>query len=142
MKKIIGLFLILSVLIWYSSLYANQSININAVVGNINHSPIILSINPDSNPRIIRTNKTQSYTIYFSDNEKDEITYTITPKDWYSNPISWTIYSEDYDNNNWAYINFLYLSPSIIPNWNISEIVLTLNDWVNVVTKKLNLYIY
>ncbi len=142
MKKIISIF-ILCVLI-FLSVKANQSVIVSAVVWNDNHAPIILSVTPNSDPRILAKNKTQSYTIYFRDDEKDQITYTITPQNWFANPISGTILSSDYDTASWAYINFLYLSPAISdtslnPN---EKITITLNDWPKVIKKELNLYIY
>lgn len=142
MKKIISIF-ILCVLI-FLSVKANQSVIVSAVVWTDNHSPVILSVNPNSNPRILATNKTQSYTIYFRDDEKDQITYTITPDNWFANPISGTILSSNYDTASWAYINFLYLSPAtsnISSNPN-EKIIVTINDGVTVVKKELNLYIY
>lgn len=138
MKKIISILLFLSILI--STAYANQSVIVSAVVGSLNHAPIILSVSPNSNPRILKKNATQSYTIYFKDDEKDTVYYTISPVSWYTNPISWTISSSNYDASNWAYINFLYLAPATA---NPSEkIIVTINDWPNVIVKELNLYIY
>jgi hypothetical protein len=142
MKKIISIF-ILCVLI-FLSVKANQSVIVSAVVWNDNHAPIILSVTPNSDPRILATNKTQSYTIYFRDDEKDKVSYTITPENWFANPISGDILTTDYDSWSWAYINFLYLSPAtsnISSNPN-EKITVTINDWPTVVKKELNLYIY
>lgn len=138
MKKIILIF-ILCVLI-FLSVKANQSVIVSAVVWNINQAPLVLDINPNSNPRFLARNKTQSYTIYFRDTEKDIVHYTITPVNGYSNPISGTILSTDYDSWSWAYINFLYLAPALATT--NEKVIVTLNDWPNVVVKELNLYIY
>lgn len=138
MKKIFVIFSILVLIL--SQVHANQSVIVSAIVGSLNHAPVILSVFPDSNPRILKVNKTQSYTIYFRDDENDTINYTITPQNWYANPISWTISSSNYDSNNWAYINFLYVAPAVVnPN---EKVIVTISDWSNVVVKELNLYIY
>lgn len=138
MKKIISIIFIFTIL--FLSVRANQSVIVSAVVGSLNHAPVILSVFPDSNPRILRTNKTQSYTIYFRDDEKDNINYTITPLNWYSNPISWSLNSTNYDSSSWAYINFLYLAPATTST--NEKVTVTISDWSNVIVKDLNLYIY
>ncbi len=138
MKKIIFIFSFIFLILLQTQ--ANQSVVVSAIVWNQNSAPIIISINPDSNPRILKTNRTQSYTLYFRDNEKDFVSYTITPKNWYTTPISGTIKSSDYDNNNWAYINFLYLAPATAyPDENVT---VTINDGTSIVSKELNLYVY
>lgn len=142
MKKITSIFIIFILL--FINVKANQSVIVSAVVWTWNHAPIILSVTPNSDPRILAKNRIQSYTIYFRDDEKDQITYTITPENWFSNPMNGTILSSNYDADNGAYINFLYLSPatsntSINPN---EKIIVTINDWTTVVKKELNLYIY
>lgn len=142
MKKIISWILTLFFLFSPSVLNANGSIVVSAVVWNINQSPIILSVNPDWDPWILQTNEVQNYSIYFKDTENDKIYYTITPwnNSWYVNPISWVINTTDYDNNDWAYINFLYLAPAIAKY--DAVVTVTLNDWPNITSKQLNLYIY
>ncbi len=137
MKKIINIILLL-ILWFFITTDANQSVIVSATVWNTNSMPVITNINPSSNPRIIKINKTQTYKITVNDTDNSKLTYTITPKDGYTNTISWEI---DLLNNTW-YINFLYLSPSSIPNWNYSYITLTINDGQNVLTQNLNLYIY
>lgn len=124
------------------SVNANNSVVVSAIVGSLNQAPLILRVNPNWDPWILEKNKIQNYTIYFKDNEKDTIYYTITPQwnSWFVNPISWVINTSNYDNNKWAYINFLYLSPAS-PNPSAS-IILTLNDGPNVTFKKLNIYVY
>lgn len=142
MKKLIVLFLILSSTLLPFQTNANSSVIVSAVVGSLNQAPLVLSVNPNWDPWILETNSIQDYIIYFKDNEKDTVYYTVTPWDnsWYVTPISWVINPWDYDSNNWAYINFLYLAPAI---WNSNaSITITLNDWPNVTFKKLNLYIY
>lgn len=142
MKKIISIILLISVMTTPFSLKASESVSVSAVVWNINQAPRILSVNPSSNPRLLEVWETQNFTISLTDNEKDTIYYTITPKDWYSNPISWVINPQNYNNDGIAYINFLYLAPASIQSDINSEIIVTLNDWPNVITRKINLYIY
>lgn len=138
MKKIISFFILFISLL--NITIANENVIVSAIVWLSNHPPLVLSVIPNSDPRIIKTNKTQSYTLYFKDDEKNIITYTITAWSGFTNPISWTISSLDYDSSSWAYINFLYLSP---PTSNPNEsIIVTLNDWNSLITKKLNLYVY
>lgn len=139
MKKIITSSIIFLALIFNTiNISANESVIVSAVVWLGNQWPVIIDVNPDANPWIIGTNKTQNYTLTFKDNEEDTVTYTITPNSWFSNPISWTISS--YDNNWLAYINFVYLSPAIRdPN---ETITVTINDWTTTISKTLNLYIY
>lgn len=137
MKKIINIILLL-ILWFFITTDANQSVIVSATVWNTNSMPVITNINPSSNPRIIKINKTQTYKITVKDTDNSKLTYTITPKDGYTNTISWEI---ELLNNTW-YINFLYLSPNNIPNWNYSYITLTINDGQNVLTQNLNLYIY
>lgn len=138
MKKIIFIFSFIFLILLTAQ--ANQSVIVSAIVWNQNSAPLIMSVNPDSNPRILKTNRTQSYTLYFRDNEKDFVSYTITPQNWYTTPISGTINSSDYDNNSWAYINFLYLAP---PTAYANEsIIVTINDGTSIVSKQLNLYVY
>jgi|GEM_PF-2367084 len=122
--------------------FANQSVNVSAIVGAINHAPVILSVTPSSDPKLLGTNKIQNYTIYFRDDEKDTITYTITPVSGYTNPISGTINPADYDGADGAYINFTYLSPSAVPAPNPTTVTVTLNDGSNLVNKDIRLYIY
>lgn len=134
--------LFISVLFWIVSISYAQQVVVSAIVWSIDRAPQILTINPDSDPKVIARNKTQNYTIYFSDTEKDTVYYTITPLSWYTNPISWTVNSSDYDSASWAYINFTYLAPSTKPTPNPTKVTVTLNDWPNLVTKDINLYIY
>ena len=77
--------------------FADQSVQVTAVVGSINHSPVIASVSPSSDPKLLGKNKIQNYTLYFRDDEKDTVSYTITPVSGYTNPISGTINPTDYD---------------------------------------------
>lgn len=142
MKKILAFIFMIGVLINPSFISANWSVIVSAIVGSLNSAPLVLSVNPDGNPWILWTQELQNYIIYFKDNEKDKIYYTITPWDnsWYVNKTSWVIEPSEYDWSNWAYINFLYVAPWI-PN-ETAKIILTLNDWPNVTFKELKLYIY
>ncbi len=141
MKKIISILSLTAIFFYYSNLtLALNSVVVSAVVWNLNHSPVVINIVPSNNPKLLKTNSLQNFSLYFRDDEKDIIYYTITPKDWYTNPINWIIYSSDYDSTSWAYINFAYLAPSI-KAWN-SNVNIILNDWPNIVSKDINLYIY
>lgn len=136
MKKII------ITLIWFflilSTVFADKSVIISAVVGNINHAPTILKVSPNSNPKMLQVNKTQIYSIYIKDDEKDTLYYNIIPNNGYTSPMSGTI--SQYDTQSGAYINFLYLAPaSANPN---EKITIILNDTSNITTKELSLHIY
>lgn len=95
--------------------FANGSVGVSAVVGSLNHSPAIITLTPSSDPKLLGMNKIQNYTLYFRDDEKDTVSYTITPVNGYANPISGTIHPSDYDSGSGAYINFTYLSPATLP---------------------------
>lgn len=142
MKKVIVFLLILSFIFWLRFSYAAK-VWVFATVWSINQSPIFIDVNPNSDPKLLKTWTKQTYSITISDKEKDNISYTITADNWFLNLSSWTISSWSYSIDKWyAYINFSYLAPTNIPSWNFTSIYITLNDWYNVVVKKLNLYIY
>jgi hypothetical protein len=48
------------------------------VPGLDNNKPLIISINPNSDPNILETNEIVNYTLYFKDEEKNKIDFTIT----------------------------------------------------------------
>lgn len=141
-KLLIGLVGIMSVISSILFVSATQSVIVSAIVGAINHAPVILSVTPASDPKLLGMNKIQNYTLYFRDDEKDAITYTITPVSGYTNPISGTVNPAAYDGANGAYINFTYLSPSAVPAPNPTTITVTFNDGSNLVNKDIRLYIY
>lgn len=141
MKKIISILSLTAILFYYSNLAsALNSVVVSAVVWNLNHSPVVINVVPNNNPKLLKTNSLQNFSLYFRDDEKDIIYYTITPKDWYTNPINWVINTANYDSASWAYINFSYLAPSL-KVWT-SNVNIILNDWPNIVSKDINLYIY
>lgn len=113
-----------------------------AIVGVGNHSPIIVSLSPGSDPKLLARSKIQNYTLYFRDDEKDTVTYTITPASGYTNPISGTINSASYDAGSGAYVNFTYLAPSSIPVTNPTTVTVTLNDGTSLVNRDIHLFIY
>ncbi len=117
-----------------------EQVVVSAIVWSINTAPLIIDVNPNDEPWILERSNIQNYSIYFKDKEKDVVYYTITPLNWFANPISWVIDSSDYDTSSWAYIRFVYLRPS----WEFPDekITVTLNDIVNVVNRDLSLYIY
>lgn len=138
MKKFISFLILAFLIFWIQYVNANK-VWIYATVWWVNQAPVIESINPSSDPKIIRVLNTQDYAITISDQEMDNISFTITADDGFVNLSSGNISS--YTNGLW-YINFTYLAPSSPPAWNFSKIYVTLNDWENIVVKTLNLYIY
>lgn len=141
MKKIISILSLAAILFYYSNFaFALNSVVVSAVVWNLNHSPVIISVVPNNNPKVLKNTSLQNFTIYFRDDEKDTVYYTITPRDWYTNPTSWVINHSNYDSGSGAYINFSYLAPSSAV-WN-SSVNVIINDWPNVISKDINLYIY
>ncbi len=140
MKKIFSIILLAIISVYYSNFsFSANSVVVSAVVWNLNHSPVVISVNPNNDPKLLKTNSLQNFTLYFRDDEKDLIYYTITPADWYTNPISWVINPSYYDAGSGAYINFSYLAPLL--KWD-SSINIILNDWPNITSKDINLYIY
>lgn len=139
MKKFLWIISIIALSISNYSFWAN-SVVVSAVVWNINAAPVVISVNPSSNPRMLKVNTLQDYAVYFRDNEKDSVYYTITAQSWAVTPISWTINPSNYDSWSWAYINFKYLAPSIAVK--AKKITIILNDWPNATIKELNVYIY
>ena len=143
MKKfliiLVGIIGIISSLFY---VFADQSVQVTAIVGSVNHSPVIVNISPSSDPKLLAKNKIQNYTLYFRDDEKDIVSYTITSVSGYANPISVTISATDYDSSSWAYVNFTYLAPSSTPAPNPTTVTVTFNDGTNLVNKDIHLYIY
>lgn len=111
-------------------------------MGSFNHPPVITTLSPSSDPKLLGQNKIQNYTLYFRDDEKDTVSYTITPVSGYVNPVSGTVNPSDYDSMSGAYVNFTYLSPSVIPSPDPTTVTVTLNDGPNLVNKDIHLYIY
>ncbi len=140
MKKIISFFLLVYSIIWINYSTANN-VWVYATVWSQNQQPIVLEVTPSSDPKLIKRLQTQNYLIKFSDKEKDNVTFTINAENWFLNLSSGEIKTSDYVNGFW-YINFTYLAPSNPPSWNFSKIYVTINDWTNIVIKKLNIYIY
>lgn len=139
-KKLLSIISIIALSITNYS-FSAKNVVVSAIVWNTNWAPVVISVNPASNPVLIKTNALQEYIIYYRDNEKDQLSYTITARSWATNPISWTVQSFEYDSSSWAYINIKYLAPAT-KVWS-KTITLTLNDWHNpVVVKTLNVYIY
>ncbi len=99
-------------------------------------------MSPSSDPKLLARSKIQNYTLYFRDDEKDSVTYTITPVDGFTNPISGSVGSVSYDTASGAYINFTYLSPATIPAPNPTTVTVTLNDGTSLVSKDIHLLIY
>lgn len=122
---------------------ANQSVQVSAIVDMPNHPPVVLSVLPASDPKLLGQNKIQNYSVYFRDDEKDTVIYTITPASGYTNTINGTITS--YDTASGAYITFTYLSPTTVASPGPTSITLTLDDGqlpAKIIQKNLNLYIY
>ena len=140
MSKIIKILLSILLLTTTISTKAEENVVVSAVVGNINHAPIIISIIPNSSPELLASNSLQNFIITFKDDETNETFYTITTENnwWYTSPISWKIKSTDFIWSE-AKINFSYLAWNV---WWSKKITITLNDWPNVISKDINLYIY
>ena len=140
MNKIIKILIISMMLLITLKVSAISTVNVWAVVWNINHSPVIISIIPNNNPELLSANSLQNFSLTFRDDEKNEIYYTITTQTnwWYTSPISWKILTSEF-NWNEAKISFTYLAWT--DTWN-KKITITLNDWPNVISKDINLYIY
>lgn len=87
-KSLIALFFLSAIGSSWFFVSANQSVQVSAVVGSLNHSPVVLSLAPASELKMLGRSKIQNYTLSFRDDEKDTVSYTITPADGYTNPIS------------------------------------------------------
>ena len=149
MKYYYYIFLFISILFCYINitndkiynLYISaQNVVVSAIVWNINSAPIIISMNPNTDIKLLQNSEVQNFSIYYQDREKDPITFTITPKDGYVQPINWKILKNEYNYSSWSTFTFTYLAPlqQIWP----SNIMVTINDWSNVITKDILLYIY
>ncbi len=142
MKKIIKIALIALLSIWlFQAVNAAKTVIVSAVVWNINQAPIISSVTPSQDPFLIPNNTSQNYKIIFTDNEKDNIYYTISVDAWWGfvNTSNWNITS--FDANNQAELNFTYLAPATVPTPKTKKITVTLSDWPNLVTKTMSVYI-
>jgi len=78
MSKIIKILLSILLLTTTISTKAEENVVVSAVVGNINHAPIIISIIPNSSPELLASNSLQNFIITFKDDETNETFYTIT----------------------------------------------------------------
>lgn len=142
-KSLVTLFLVLSAAVSSVFLvFAQQAVQVTAIVGTMNHSPVVLSVTPSSDPKMLGVSKIQNYTLYFRDDEKDAVSYTITSADGYTNPVSGAVSASNYDSGSGAYVNFTYLAPATVPAGNLTAVTVTLNDGSNLVHKVINLYIY
>ena len=121
---------------------ATPAIQVSAIVGAINHAPVVLTVLPSSDPKLLARGKIQNYSVYFRDDEKNTMYYTVTPVSGFASPISGTISPTDYDSASGAYVNFTYLAPSTTPAPNPTTVTVTLNDGPNLVNKDLRVYIY
>lgn len=139
MKKILIFFILTSLILSPFELNAEKSVIVSAIVGNINHAPVVVSVTPNSNPKLLKINKIQTYSLFLRDDEKDTLYYNIIPNNGYTNPISGTIYPSNYNSSSGVYINFLYLAPAISTSDTITVVI---NDISNVISKDLHLTIY
>lgn len=127
------------VALWVT-LVSAKDVLVTARVWVINSKPVVLSVNPANNPKLLWVSTAQSYTLYFRDDEKNPVTYTITPDAGFTNISNGVV--NTYDSQSGAYINFTYFAPSTpLPN---ERVIVTLNDnsSTGVTVKQLNLYIY
>lgn len=147
MKKIISILITTLLVLNYSNVIAGTNLTLSAVVGNSNHAPVITLLDPNSDPRYLKNSTEdtiikQSYLIKFRDDEKDEVSYTITVEDWWwsTTVTDWSIIPTEYDSNNEAYITFDYISP--LEEVEEKTITVTISDWPNVTVQIINVYIY
>lgn len=135
------LFVILLVLPLHN-LYA-EDVEVTAKVWVPNKTPTIVSIAPSFSPVVIPANEVQLFFLRVQDLDWDSVSYTITPDNWAVAPLNWTITNSTNLQNGDAYINFIYLSSSLVSQLGASEIIVTLNDWINpVVVQKINIYTF
>ena len=123
-----------------SGIYATNTVVVSAIVGNINSAPLIISVTPSSDPKLLGAGEVQNFSVYYRDNEKDSATFTVTPQDGFVTPISGRIPKSSYDTNSGATINFTYRAPE--SSVGTSQVTVTINDGSNVTTKTIGLYIY
>ncbi len=134
MKKLLIIFVI--IVFGISSIYANQSANVSAVVWSANKAPYFTYFNPTSNPLLVKRWTSKVINFWVMDDEWEHIDIFISANNWVVNPI--------YTSVTWSWsLNFVYLAPSTI-SWSTlnSKISIVLNDSVNPVVKDINLMIY
>jgi len=160
MKKIISLLMLVYIIIGNNMVFAETSLGVSAIVGNSNHTPrMIIDTSSSLGPNNIKSSTASeltdtNFTLTFTDDETDNVTYTITTQDWWGTVDinNWSIVN--YDSNNQATINFTYFSPIIDPlvpydnpytlpvPTRLKTITLTLNDWANLTVLEFLAYIY
>ena len=119
---------------------AGSSVSVSAVVGNIIPAPVIISVSPSSNPKLLARNALQNFSVSFRDQTKSTVYYTVTAASGFVNPSSGVVTS--YDSSSGATVSFLYLAPSSVPATNPTAITVTLSNGPNVVTRNINVYVY
>lgn len=102
------------------------SVSVSAVVGNIVPAPVILSVTPNANPKLLAHSTLQQYNIAFQNQDQSTVFYTITPATGYVNPSSGTI--STYDSSSGATISFMYLAPDSIPTTNPTTVTVTISN--------------
>ena len=117
-------------------------LNVTGRVWNLNAAPSVISVTPNSGPELLSAWSLQNFVLKFRDNEKDNISYTITVQTNSGSvtPLSGTVSSWSFDVNNEATINLSYLAP-VSAIW-ASNITVTLNDGPNITSYNIGLFIY
>jgi hypothetical protein len=143
MKKIIITLLTIYIGLYYPIVFPATNFTLSAIVWNGNYAPNVISVNPNGNPEILAKSSVQNFSLTFKDNEKNNVSYTITPETngGSANPTSGNITSWNYNASNEATINFAYSAPSTaVGN---KKITITLNDGVNAtVSYDIKVFIY
>ena len=136
----LGIFLAVCFGLPLSGIYANTSVVVSATVGNIKPPPVVISVDPNSDPKLLGTSEVQRFSLYYQDADRDPVTFTVTPQDGFVAPLSGHVSKNTYDSSSGAYIHFTYRAPDRAVG--TSEVTVTLNDGSNVTTKVIGLYIY
>jgi len=146
LKKFLILLVLFLINFWsFNNIFAEKSITVSAIVGEINHAPKIVITSPSSLNNIWTTEYIQNWTsiaidFWVTDNESDAIYYTISSSIWVvSNDNWWPVTTSKLISSS-ELKQFHYLAPSWI-YWP-QVITLTANDWISVSIKELKIYIY
>lgn len=151
MKKLLIILLAISVAVTNScfATTSTETINISAFVWNVNQAAVITltpsQLNDSGNVEVL-----DSTTWYFdvsiaiSDNENDNINYTITPSAWTVTSLNWWPLDTPRTVANGKSIDFTYNAPASPPSdqdTNTPTITITVNDWSSVTTSIIYVYI-
>lgn len=130
------LFIGMSGVVW------QESVNVYAVVWQLNRAPRISNINPSDDPLLVARSSLESpssivISFFVEDLESEDMNIAISSDDGSVNPSNTTI--------SWSWdINLVYLAPTDIWTWFYldSRINIVVSDTVNPVVHQINLLIY